>query len=251
MLRTDSGMVGCSALTAAEADVAVQLLAARSGRSAWVFVCHGYCLLVANIGTERLALWEWLRGLDPQDWERPSLCDGWRVRDVLAHLVTPFVVSRPQMALRVMRAGGIGKAMHSVALEVGQRDPRDLMETLRANASSSFTPPGLPAAAPMTDVVAHTADIRWALTDDRAYWGDANRLADVLNFLVSRRAVLGFLPPARLRGLRLVANDIAWEHGSGPLVEGPALAVVMATLGRVQAAPLLRGDGVPVLLARR
>ena len=204
-----------------------------------------------DAGTERLALLGWLGSLDPQDWERPSLCAGWRVREVLAHLITPFVVSRRQMALRVMRAGGISQAMHSVAIEVGRRDPNELMETLRVNAFSTFRPPGLPATAPLTDVVAHTADIRWALTADRADWGDAGRLAEVLSFVASRRAAMGFVPPRRLRQLRLVATDIGWGHGSGQLVEGPALAVLMAVLGRAQAAPLLHGDGVSVLLSRR
>ena len=62
---------------------------------------------------------------------------------------------------------------------------------------------------------------------------------------------MGFVPPGRLRGLQLVTTDIDWEHGSGQHVEGPALALIMAMLGRAQAAPLLRGDGVQVLLARR
>ena len=206
---------------------------------------------VGDIGSERLALLEWLGHLDPQDWDRPSLCDGWRVRDVLAHLITPFMVSPPQMALRMVRAGGLSQAMHAVAVELGQRDPHELMETLRANAFSNFRPPGLPAAAPLTDIVVHAADIRWALTADRTDWGDASHLADVLAFVVSRRALMGFVPRTRLRGLRLVATDMSWEHGSGKRVEGPALAVVMAVLGRVQAAPLLRGDGVTVLLGRR
>lgn len=205
---------------------------------------------MGNVGAERLALLEWLGSLNPQDWERPSLCHGWRVRDVLAHLITPFVVSRSQMAMRVVRAGGLSQAMHAVAVELGQRDPHELMETLRANAFSTFRPPGLPGSAPLTDAVAHAADVRWALTADRADWGDASRLGEVLTFVVSRRAAMGFVPPTRLRGLRFVTTDIDWGHGSGERVEGPALAMIMAVLGRAQAAPLLHGNGVPVLLAR-
>lgn len=206
---------------------------------------------MGNVGAERLGLLEWLGSLDPQDWDRQSLCHGWRVRDVLAHLITPFVVSPPHMALRVLRAGGVSQAMHAVAIELGQRDPHELMETLRTNAFSIFRPPGLPASAALTDVVAHAVDIRWALTADRADPGDPRRLAEVLTFIVSRRAVVGFVPRTRLRGLRFVTTDIGWEHGSGQRVEGPALAVIMAALGRTQALPLLHGDGVPVLLGRR
>ena len=76
-------------------------------------------------------------------------------------------------------------------------------------------------------------------------------MAEVLTFVVSRRAVMGFVPRTRLRGLRFVTTDIGWEHGSGQRVEGPTLAVITAVLGRAQAVPLLHGDGVPVLLERR
>ena len=62
--------------------------------------------------------------------------------------------------------------MHAVAVELGQRDPHELMEALSTNAFSTFRPPGLPASAPLTDVVVHAADIRWALTADRADQGD-------------------------------------------------------------------------------
>jgi uncharacterized protein (TIGR03083 family) len=206
---------------------------------------------VGDIGRERLALVEWLGRLGPQDWGRPSLCEGWRVKDVLAHLITSFVVSPPQMAFRVLRAGGISQAMNAVAVELGQRDPQELMDILRKNAFSTFRPPGLPASASLADVVVHTADIRWALTDDRTDQGDVSRLEEVLAFVVSRRAVMGFVPRMRLRGLHLVTTDLDWEHGEGERVEGPALAVVMAVLGRSQAAPLLRGHGVPVLLGHR
>ena len=62
---------------------------------------------------------------------------------------------------------------------------------------------------------------------------------------------MGFVPRGRRRGLQFVTTDISWEHGTGQRIEGPALAVIMALLGRASAAPLLQGDGVPALLARR
>ena len=32
-----------------------------------------------------------LRGLRPEDWERPTACEAWRVRDVVEHLLDGYV----------------------------------------------------------------------------------------------------------------------------------------------------------------
>lgn len=37
---------------------------------------------------ERRDLLDFLRGLTREQWEAPSLCSEWRVRDVVAHLVS-------------------------------------------------------------------------------------------------------------------------------------------------------------------
>jgi hypothetical protein len=56
----------------------------------------------------------------------------------------------------------------------------------------------------------------------------------------------------RAKGLRLEATDMAWSHGpvDGPAVRGPGEAVLMAVLGRRQAAGDLEGDGLEVLVGR-
>lgn len=116
-------------------------------------------------------------GLGPPEG---SLCEGWRVKVILAHLITSLVVSPTQMAFRVLHAGGISQAMNAVAVELGQRDPQELMDILRKHAFFTCKPPGLPASAPLADVVVHTADIRWALTDDRTDQGEVSRLEESL-----------------------------------------------------------------------
>ena len=111
--------------------------------------------------SERLALLEWLRGLDDQAWARPSLCAGWSARDVLAHLITPFEVSLLPMGLSMLRHGPAG-AMDLWARTLAQRPVDELLEILERHVHSSFRPPGLPLAAPLTDVLIHGLDIRWS-----------------------------------------------------------------------------------------
>lgn len=200
---------------------------------------------IGPIRDERLRLVDRLRGLADEDWDRPSLCAGWTVRHVLAHLVTPYTVSVPAMALAVGRHRSIDRAMDAAARRIAEeREPDDLLSVLEANASSGFHPPGLPLAASLTDAVVHSADIRWGLGDPHEDWAAPDRLGPVLDFLTSPRALAGFVPPGRLRGLTLRADDVPWERGSGPEVRGPALLLAMGILGREQALPGLAGEGV-------
>ena len=196
---------------------------------------------------ERLGLVARLAGLSASDWESPSLCEGWTIRHVVAHLVTPFVISPPQMAMRVAKARGISAAMDAVARDLARQPADSLVELLTKHAGSTFHPPGLPLAAPLTDAVVHGADIRWALGDGTQDWADVERLRPVLDFLMSSRSLLGFMPRHRTRGLRLVAQDQDWSHGSGNAVTGSSLALALGLLGRQAALPLLHGPGVLTL----
>jgi uncharacterized protein (TIGR03083 family) len=204
-----------------------------------------------TIKDERLLLVERLRPLPDDDWDRPSLCAGWTVRHVLAHLVTPFTVSAPAMALAVTRHRGIGRAMDAAARRIAaERDPAELLAVLERNAASTFRPPGLPLGAPLTDIVAHGADVRWALGDPVADWGDPARLRPVLEFLTGPRARAGFVPAGRLRDVALVAEDQEWRHGEGAVVRGPSLPLAMAVLGRDVAFGAVSGEGVARLAAQ-
>ena len=201
--------------------------------------------MTANtIRLERLRLVERLIDLPEAQWDTPSLCEGWSVRHVLAHLVTPFVVSVPSMMLAFARHRGVSGAIDAAAKKIAARPTDELLAVLQQNASSTFRPPGLPLSAPLTDATAHSADVRWALGDPTEDWGDPERLRPALDFLVSPRAAAGFVPPKRLRGISLVATDSDWRHGSGKHVEGPSLALAMAVLGRSAAYPLVSGPGV-------
>lgn len=207
--------------------------------------------MLTTIRQERLALVDRLRDLPAEDWDRPSLCTGWRIRDVLAHLTTPYLVSVPAMAAEFLRHRGISRAMDAVARRLADEHPSDeLLAVLEANASTPFRPPGLPLNAPLTDAIAHSADIRWALGDPVADWSDDTaRVAPVLDFLTGPLALTGFVRPGRVRGLALVANDQDWRHGRGAEVRGPSLLLALGVLGRAPAIDGLTGDGVTQLRA--
>lgn len=140
--------------------------------------------------------------------------------------------------------------MDAAARELAERPTEALVALLEQHAGSTFHPPGLPLAAPLTDAVVHGADIRWALGDGTNDWADPQRLRPVLDFLVSSRALAGFMPRKRTRGLLLMAQDQDWCSGSGSEVRGTSLALALGLLGRAAALPLLDGTGVAVLERR-
>lgn len=197
---------------------------------------------------ERRRLAADLRGLTDAQWSTASLCAGWTVHHVLAHLCTALLVRPDVIARRAVRHRSVAAAMDVTARELAQRDPVDLLDVLEQRASSTFRPPGLPLAAPLTDAVAHGADIRWALSTDRTDGAPPARLLPALRFVTGPRARIAFVPHGRLTGLRLETTDLDWSHGVGAPVRGPALAVLMGVLGRPAARTELHGDGVARLL---
>jgi uncharacterized protein (TIGR03083 family) len=201
------------------------------------------------IADERLKLADLLDGLTDEQWSTPSLCAGWTVRHVAAHLVMPFAARPHEMIGSVLRHGRISGIMDAMARRLAQRPTHELVETLRSNATNRFTPPTLPPAATLTDLLVHGADIRWPLgmADDRP---SSDRVVLALDFIVTRNARPAFLPGRRLAGLRFVATDHAWSHGQGGEIEGPSLALAMLILGRMAALPDVRGSGVQELTRR-
>ncbi|HEY3263029.1 MAG TPA: maleylpyruvate isomerase family mycothiol-dependent enzyme [Pseudonocardiaceae bacterium] len=195
---------------------------------------------------ERSDLADFLRTLSPRQWEAQSLCAGWRVRDVVAHVISYDELDRRALVRRfakgLLRPGG----PNAVGLrEYGMRSPDELLALLRAH----LEPTGLPAAfggsVALVDGLIHHQDIRRPLGMPRAI--PAERILPVLRHTLTSPRLLGFW---RVRGLRLAASDLDWSVGRGPEVRGPAEALLMAIAGRRGVAGELTGPGV-VTLARR
>ena len=195
------------------------------------------------IPSERVRAADMLASLDPAQWEAQTLCAAWSVRQLAGHMIMPFRVSVPAMLIGVARArGDFASFSLQVAARLGTLPVDELIGTLRANAENRFTPPGLGPSAPLTDIVVHTRDVARPLGLDIV--APLATLRVVLDFLVSAKARRGFVPGGRLDGLRLVATDQSWSHGTGALVEGPSEALMLAIAGRRVTLTELSGDGI-------
>ena len=195
---------------------------------------------------ERRDLADFLETLTPQQWESPSLCQGWRVRDVVAHVVSYEGTGPVALARRVARGRFLVDRINAVALdEHRQDDPHQLIRLLRQHAA----PTGLTAAfggrIALVDGLMHHQDIRRAL--DRPRDVPAERLRAALPFAL-------VAPPVKalwhVRGVKVVATDIDWSGGVGPEARGTAEAVLMVMGGRRGVARELSGPGADRLVKR-
>ncbi len=193
---------------------------------------------------ERSDLAAFLQTLTPHEWETESLCAGWTVKDVVAHVISYEELNLLGVATRIIR-GRFVRANDIGVAEFAAKSPDELLELLNRH----LHPQGLTAwfggMIAFVDGTIHHQDIRRALGYPRVLPHD--RLERILP-LVPRNPRLG--AGRRIRGLHLTATDLAWEHGDGLEVTGTAEALLMAMTGRRQAVDELSGPGKTTLLDR-
>jgi uncharacterized protein (TIGR03083 family) len=203
----------------------------------------------AMIASERRQLADEMTGWTDEQWRTPSLCGQWTVRDVAAHLVTPFVVSTPRFAVGLVTSGfSFDRASDRLARAEAEKPIADIIDALRRNADNRFTPPGAGPGAPLTDVIVHGQDMRRPL--GLAHCFESTLLVRALDFV--KDGAFGFVPRRRLAGLHFVAGDVEWSAGApdGAAVTGPAEALLLAITGRTVALADLDGPGVDLLRQR-
>lgn len=196
------------------------------------------------IHQERVALADLLETLTPDEWEHPSLCEGWTVRDVAAHVISAPEATVGQIAAAVLRArGSFDRANHDYARRVSRRPTEAIVADYRRLAGSRRCAPGTTYMEALVDVLVHTQDIAIPLGKRHEMPPDAAR-ASAERY---RGRSFPFNARKRLRGYRLEATDVDWSSGEGALLRGPIAALLMLITGRPAALAELSGDGVPAL----
>lgn len=202
--------------------------------------------VIAAITQERLAIAEMCSRLTAEQLATQSLCDGWTVHDVAAHLTMPFNVSGFGMAWRALTEPmSLTGAIDRWTKENGRRSIEGIVAQLRDEAGSGRHPVGMPLA-PLTDLLVHGEDMRRPLGIPTTISFD--RAAAAMAFVTGGRA-FGFAPASRLRGLQFVATDGDRVWGRGQVVHGPVVSMLLAALGRRVALDDL-GGAVQVLRDR-
>ena len=199
-----------------------------------------------TVHAERRALADDLAPLSPEQWSTPSLSEGRTVLETLAHMVATARMTPPAFLAKMAAAGFRFERM--TAKEIATHSaggPAATLERFRAVEGASSGPPG-PVTSWLGETLVHAEDIRRPLRLAHSYPVDA--VTKVIESYAGSNLIIG--GKRRVAGVTLRATDADWSHGSGPAVEGFAMALLMATAGRRSALDDLSGPGLDTLRAR-
>jgi uncharacterized protein (TIGR03083 family) len=195
---------------------------------------------------ERAALAEDLSGISAEQWRHGTLCGKWDVEEVVAHLTAAASLNQWKW-LRSMLGARFRPDVHNQRRLAEHRGstPAETLDRFRAVIKST-TAPSAHTPAYLGEVVVHAQDIRQPLGLERTPSVDA--LTPVAAFFARR----DFTVASRtlIAGLQLQADDGPFAAGSGSLVTGSTLALVMSMAGRAPYVDQLDGAGVQLLRSR-
>jgi uncharacterized protein (TIGR03083 family) len=189
---------------------------------------------------QRWQLADQIEGLDGVAGDSASWCEGWRVRDVLGHLVHLAEASQLSMGVDMIR-GGLrpDRALSRAARRIGDEPVPSLCQRLRAAADGQFHVLGSPSAVTLGEVLVHGSDALRPLGRELEVPPiDATTVLDVY-WKLGRLA----FHAAPHRGHRLMATDCDWTKGEGPEINGRAIDLLLFIANRCQVLPLLEGVG--------
>lgn len=197
---------------------------------------------------ERRQIADLLSTLTSDQLRTPSLCQGWTVHDVAAHLITFLKFGQLKIYLGiVVTAADLDRVNRVLTQRAAGKSDAEIIEVLRRRAGARTTVPRSGYDPVLADLVLHDLDIRVPLGIARDM--PRERLSVAFHHLTSR-ASPGFSMGSRLDGLRFSAADTGWQAGAGALVEGPAESLLLGIGGRAAVLDELTGEGVPVLRQR-
>ena len=199
-----------------------------------------------DVHQERDALLGLLENLTAFQWDTPSLCSEWRVRDVVGHMVSETTMTIPNVLIGTIFNGfRINRFIAGDARNRGNSALPLLLDDFRSAAPTRTHLRGLSSLSMLNDIVIHSLDIRRPLNLKQSV--PESRMALVANDLWSSRF---FLARKLFAGLRVEATDADWGAGEGPVVAGPVEDLILAMSGRFGGLDMIRGEGMTAVLGR-
>ena len=206
----------------------------------------------AAIDDQRRRTADLLDGLTEDQWRHASLCDGWSVRDVAAHLTLQQLTLGDALVSLVRHPGSIGginrtirrSAQHRADAPVGE-----LVAAIRAMTGARRHNVGVTSLETLTDILVHSQDIAVPLGLPLALDPSAAATAATRVWSYGGKGKARVFHTVPLGGYRLTATDLDWSVGAGPVVAGPIAALLLLLTGRRVVLPELTGDGSHTLRA--
>jgi uncharacterized protein (TIGR03083 family) len=200
------------------------------------------------IDAQRLALADLLDDLSDDEWRQPSLCTGWTVRDVAAHLTLQQLRVRDSVGVILRWRGTMDRTIANEARRRAALPTEQLIAEIRGMVGSRRHSAGVTEKETLTDILVHSQDIAIPLGRTLAMPPGAAAVA------ASRCLSMRWPPPIKAsriaRRFTLTATDTTWSAGDGPEVRGPMAALLLVITGRRRALKQLTGPGVAELGTR-
>jgi len=192
------------------------------------------------IAAQRGELAAVLDALPAGGWDEPTLCAGWRVREVVAHVTMPFRYSGRRFVAELARSRGkFNEMADRVALrDAARMSPAELAGAVRSNTGHPWRPPGGGFSGALAHDVIHGLDITVPL--GLAFPVPEERLRLVLPVSAADKTVTFF--GADLAGIEFRARDMDWTLGAGTPLTGAAADLLLAMCGRKLPAGRLSGE---------
>lgn len=202
-----------------------------------------------TIRSRRLSVADLLDDLTAAEWDQPSLCAGWTVRDVAAHLTLQQMGLREAVTTMIRWRGSMDRTTQEAARRrAAALSPARIAAEIRETAPNRRHNIGVTPLETLIDLLVHEQDMAIPLGRRRAMPPEAAAVA------ATRLLSMRFPPPLpsvrRMAGVRLTATDMAWSHGDGPQASGPMSALLLVCAGRTAALTELTGPGAAVLTER-
>jgi len=196
------------------------------------------------VAGELADLAELFAGLTGDQWAAPTLCAGWRVREMVAHLTMPTRMSSLRFFVEIAKdRGNFNRMADRTAKRDAALPESELVSAMRSDRLRRWTPPGGGTCGALVHATVHGLDVTEALHIDRT--PPPPRLRIVLSELVRPKSAAFF--GLDVDGLRMEATDLDWAFGEGTVVTGAAHLLALALCGRHVEPGLLCGDGVAQL----
>lgn len=202
------------------------------------------------VDRRRAALADFLASRPPGDWDRPSLCEAWTVREAAAHLTLPALPPWRLFPLFLRYPGNTNRTIRDGSRAVARgMDNEQIVGAIRRMVGLHRHFPGLTCREALIDLVGHTQDIALPLGAEVPI--PAAEIAEAADRVVSyggrgNARVFHRLPT---EGFRLVAEDHPWSTGHGPEVTGSIRDLFLVLTGRTVHLDHLGGPGADRLRA--
>lgn len=201
-----------------------------------------------GIDDQRTRLVELLENLSQPEWEHPSLCEGWTVRQVAAHVALQNTTwsAMPRGVLTMIRAGGMNGAIHALACRHAQQPTERIIAEIRDRIGVWRPLPTVTYKESAIDYLVHAQDIAIPLERRLEMPVEVAAMAAERVWTSPRM----FHARSRFADFRFLATDVEWAAGKGEEVSGPVSALLLLLTGRAAALARLSGPGTHALYAR-